>query len=95
MLPPKRPSSAELPAQQPAAGGWVVQVASLTAAAGAQRLVDELREKGFSAFITRSQVEGKAYHRVRLGPLASRREADAMVESLRMKTGYQGQALKH
>ena len=77
-----------------AAGGWVVQVASLTNPAGAQRLVDELQEKGFGAFITRSQVEGKAYHRVRLGPVATRGEADAMAESLRMKTGYQGQALR-
>ncbi|MEA3274260.1 MAG: L,D-transpeptidase family protein [Pseudomonadota bacterium] len=92
--PPKRPPSAAPPGEQPAAGGWVVQVASLTSAAGAQRLVLELREQGFSAFITRSQVEGKAYHRVRLGPLASRREADTMVESLRMNTGYQGQALR-
>jgi hypothetical protein len=92
--PPKRPPSVTPPVQQPAAGGWVVQVASLTNPAGAQRLVDELKEKGFDAFITRSQVEGKAYHRVRLGPVATRGEADAMAESLRMKTGYQGQALR-
>lgn len=62
---------------------------------GAQRLVDELAKQGFSAFITRSQVDAKAYRRVRLGPLASRQEADAMVESLRMKIGYQGRTLRH
>jgi murein L,D-transpeptidase YcbB/YkuD len=92
--PRKRPPSAVAPPEQPAAGGWVVQVASLTNPAGAQRLVDELQAKGFGAFITRSQVEGKAYHRVRLGPVATRGEADAMAESLRVKTGYQGQALR-
>ena len=92
--PPKRPPTTAPPAPQPAADGWVVQVASLTTAAGAQRLVDELGEKGFEAFITRSRVEGKEYHRVRLGPVTSREEVDAMVESIKMKTGYQGQALK-
>jgi len=92
--PPTRPPGVAPPAEQPAAGGWVVQVASLTNPAGAQRLVDELKEKGFGAFITRSQVEGRAYHRVRLGPVATRNEADALVESLGMKTGYQGQALR-
>jgi cell division septation protein DedD len=69
-------------------------VASLTNAVGAQRLVDELKAKGFRAFITRSQVEGKAYHRVRLGPVSTRGEADTMVESLWRKTGHQGQALR-
>ena len=42
----------------------------------------------------RSEVEGKVYHRVRVGPVANRREADAMVESLQTQTGYQGQALR-
>jgi murein L,D-transpeptidase YcbB/YkuD len=93
-LPQNPPTRAVPPAEQPAAGGWVVQVASVTNPAGAQRLVDELAEKGFDASITRSQVEGKAYHRVRLGPVASRSRADALVESLRTKTGYQGQALR-
>ncbi len=93
--PPKRSPSTEPMAEQPAAtGDWVVQVASLTNVAGAERLVEELRGQGFSASITHSQVEVKAYYRVRLGPLANRREADAMAESLRMKTSYQGQALR-
>jgi cell division septation protein DedD len=95
--PPSAASAAAKPAPaaaKPAIGGWVVQVASVTNSVGAQRLVDELAEQGFVAVITRSQVDGKSYHRVRLGPLASRQEADAMVESLRMKTGYKGQALR-
>ncbi len=92
--PATAPPPATAPAAaRPAAGGWIVQVASLTKAASAQRLVDELKAKGFNAFITPSQVEDKAYHRVRLGPVPTRGEADAMVESLRSKTGHQGQAL--
>lgn len=92
--PPKRPPSAAPPAEQAATGGWIVQVASLANPAGAGRLVEELKKQGFSAFVTQSQVEGKTYHRVRVGPLANRVAADAMVESLKMKTGYQGQALR-
>jgi murein L,D-transpeptidase YcbB/YkuD len=90
----ERPADVASPDEAPKAGGWVVQIASLRNAAGAQRLLEQLGEKGFSAFITRSQVEGKTYHRVRVGPVTSREQADALVESLEMKTGYQGQALR-
>ena len=83
-----------VPVAGSAAGGWVVQVASLANAASAQRLVDELKAKGFSAFVTQSQVEGKSYHRVRLAPVSTRAEADAMVDSLQNKTGHQGQAMR-
>jgi hypothetical protein len=93
--PARRPPSAAPPEEKPEEDVWVAQVASLTNAASAQRLVNELEEQGFGAFIAHSQVEGKVYHRVRLGPLGSRREAEAMVESLHMKTGYPGQAMKH
>lgn len=56
-----------------------------------QRLIDGLRGNGFNAFVIRSQVEGKADHRVRLGPVVTRGEAVAMVESLRVHTGHKGQ----
>ncbi len=94
IAPPRLPLIAEPPAEGPSDGGWVVQVASLTEAAGAQRLLKELKAQGYSAFIEQSRVEGKAYHRVRVGPLANRGEADAMVKSLQTKVGYEGQALR-
>ncbi len=94
IAPPRLPLIAEPPAEAPSDGGWVVQVASLTEAAGAQRLLKELKAQGYSAFIEQSRVEGKAYHRVRVGPLANRGEADAMVKSLQLKVGYEGQALR-
>jgi murein L,D-transpeptidase YcbB/YkuD len=90
--PPGRFHRAGPATEEPASGTWVVQVASLRDPGGAQRLVDELETQGFRAFIQRSQVEGKSYHRVRVGPLADRREANAMVEALQTQTGYQGQA---
>jgi cell division septation protein DedD len=75
-------------------GAWVVQVASLTDPAGAQRLAAELKARGFKVFVTPHRVEGTTYRRVRLGPLDSRTEAVATAQSLQTKTGYQGRVLK-
>ena len=51
ITPQRLPPIAEPPAEAPSDGGWVVQVASLTEAAGARRLLQELTAQGFSAFI--------------------------------------------
>jgi DedD protein len=75
--------------------GWVVQVSSLTEQNRARSLEQELRAKGFPAFIERAQVNGKTYHRVRVGPRAERRDIEAMAASLRSKAGYKGQILRY
>lgn len=75
-------------------GAWMIQVASLTNGEGAQRLVNELKTNGFSASVSKVQLDGKTYYRVRLGPVTSHDKAQAMAADLKAKAGYQGQVLK-
>ena len=51
--------------------------------AGAQRLVDELRSLGFSAYLAQGGSEEPARFRVRVGPVASREEADRLAATLK------------
>lgn len=70
-----------------AAQGWVVQVASLSAADAAERLRDELRTKGYPAFVQQVDINGVIYHRVRVGPEADRARAERMATAIGEQTG--------
>jgi DedD protein len=70
---------------------WVIQVASLSERKRAETLERELRSKGFPAFVEKAVVGGKTYHRVRVGPEISRKEAEAMAVAVREETGHKGQ----
>lgn len=54
----------------------VVQVGAFADAASAEKLAGTLRRKGFPAFVSPSTGDGGARWRVRVGPMASRDEAD-------------------
>ena len=73
-----------VPAGAPA---WVVQVASLGSAAPAEKLRDELRGKGYPAFVEQATVNGKLYFRVRVGPETDRGRANSVAARLQRETG--------
>jgi len=86
------------PARAPAPGSlssWVIQVASLRELPRARGLENELREKGFPAFIEQAEVRGKTWFRVRLGPEADRKRIENMASMLLDKTGQKGQILRY
>lgn len=61
-----------------------LQLASLTDRAEAQRMVDSLKKKGYSAYIMSSQVSGKVVHyRVRVGHFKTKNDAAAAAKGLR------------
>jgi DedD protein len=90
---PLKDESRPLPPQS--GPGWVVQVSSLTERSRAKALEQELRAKGFPAFIEKAEVGGKTYHRVRVGPRTERAEIETLAASLRREAGYQGQILRY
>ncbi len=61
---------------------WVVQVASLGSSEAARTLSDELRSKGYPAFVEQADVGGRRYYRVRVGPEVERARADRLAEQL-------------
>lgn len=54
---------------------WSVQVNSYPDAKSASDLIDRLKNKGYNAFVTEANVNGKVWYRVRVGRFASRDEA--------------------
>ncbi|WP_201245655.1 SPOR domain-containing protein [Halochromatium salexigens] len=71
------------------ARAWVIQVASLGSSEAARDLQDELRGKGYPAFIEQAEVGGRRYYRVRVGPEVERARADRLAEQLSADTGGQ------
>ncbi len=78
-----KPASSAVPSHNSATGGWVVQVGSFSAQDKAQQIATKLKGQGFQAFVGPVQVNGKTLYRVRVGDLADRAGADAMLQKLR------------
>jgi len=75
----------------PSGAGWAVQLGSFSSQDNAQRLVTQVRGRGFPAyFLPTGRSGGKTLYRVRVGPRADRREAARLAAALQ-KAGYRGQ----
>lgn len=92
---PPRAAPLAKPPQQPeprppvAAGAvsWVVQVASLSVPDAATKLRDQLRAKGYPAFIEQAEIKDATFYRVRVGPESDRARADRMATAIGAITG--------
>ncbi len=71
----------------PGTNAWVIQVASLGSPEAARSLQDELRSKGYPAFVEQADVRGRRYYRVRIGPEVERARAERLAERLAADTG--------
>jgi cell division septation protein DedD len=71
--------------EQPASAtrrGWSVQVGAFSSSATANKLVGDLRQDGFDAYVAPLQRSGKTLHRVRVGPEDSRAAAERLAGRL-------------
>lgn len=87
-----RPNSESVVAQEsaPAEGahrGWAAQVGSFATRANAEKLERRLRAVGFAPLLSSSGVGPGARYRVRVGPVADRAAADALLGKLK-KAGF-------
>lgn len=64
----------------PAGKGWAVQLGSYSSEATAERLANEWRAKGQSAFVMPVTSGGKTLYRVRIGPSKDRAGAEAALK---------------
>jgi DedD protein len=78
------PAPAPAPAI-PGRGGWAVQVGAFGSAASAAKLVNQLQEAGYKAYVSPVSRSGKTLHRVRVGPEAERSEAESLVAGLKVR----------
>jgi DedD protein len=70
-------------------GDWMVQLGVFAKHANAERLAQELKEKGFHALVSEVRVGGRTLWRVRAGPVAERAAAEQLSAKLRM-AGHAG-----
>ena len=87
-LPAKTTSEAAQPADT-TPKAWAVQVGSFTQRDNAMRLRDQLRSKGYKAFVERITSADKTFYRVRVGPEVSREKAVALQKDLQSKMKLQ------
>lgn len=93
---PLQPAVAAQPAAPPpvAPGGWTVQLGSFASRVNAERLVHELKAKGYASFWTESASGGRKFYRVRVGPAMDRASAEALAAKLRAG-GHSGSLTQH
>jgi cell division septation protein DedD len=74
---PTAAGAPQSPATPGAEGPFSVQVSSFRSQTGAQAFAQRLRERGYHAFVAAPATapNGVVWHRVRIGPFATQREA--------------------
>ena len=78
---PSPREAAETPAAQ-AGPQWSVQLGSFSSRANADALSEWCREQGYGVKVVTGQDGGRTLHRVRVGPYASREDADTAIAEL-------------
>lgn len=75
--------------------GFVVQIGAFTSSADATAQRDAIRKAGFNAFTDTVSGASGSLTRVRVGPVMTRAEADALKAKLSAQTGKDGQVRPH
>jgi DedD protein len=82
---PPKPASAgtaTVRAAPAASGDWVVQLGSFGEEANARRLAERVGTFGHKATVASLRSGGRTLYRVRVGPMATRAQADATASAL-------------
>ncbi|MFP6662675.1 MAG: SPOR domain-containing protein [Deltaproteobacteria bacterium] len=69
-------------------GSWAVQVNATKDAATARRLIFQLRQKGYRAYLVEVRLRGETWYRVRVGRFATMSEATSAVVRLKNRERY-------
>ncbi len=90
------PAKPEAPAAPAASNvGFAVQLGAFAQAADANALRDKVRAAGFSAFVEQVRTDNGTLNRVRVGPVASRAQADQLKAQVAAKVGIAGMVRPH
>jgi DedD protein len=85
------PPQADVPSDESL---YCVQVASLESESKAEQMTKRLRNRGYSAFVSKTQHQGKELFRVRCGLFATQGEAERLKGVLIQKEKLQGFVVK-
>ncbi len=80
-------TSSPPPAPARSSGGqaqpWVVQIGSFAKQATAEKLSQDLKQRGYASFVVPFKPGAQTLYRVRVGPMKARGDADAIVQKLK------------
>jgi len=95
--PKPAPTAKPVEAPRPTATnvGFAVQLGAFSHAADANAMRDKLRASGFSAFVEQVRTDKGTLNRVRVGPVASRADADQLKAQVAAKVGINGMVRPH
>lgn len=93
--PTAKPEPAPAKPANPTGTGFVVQIGAFTSSADATAQRDAIRKAGFNAFTDTVSGASGSLTRVRVGPVMTRAEADALKAKLSAQTGKDGQVRPH
>lgn len=93
--PTAKPEPTPAKPANPAGTGFVVQIGAFTSSADATAQRDAIRKAGFNAFTDTVSGASGSLTRVRVGPVMTRAEADALKAKLSAQTGKDGQVRPH
>ncbi len=85
----------EAPKPAAAGVGFAVQLGAFSKASDANAMRDKLRAGGFSAFVEQVKTDKGTLNRVRVGPVASRADADRLKAQVASKVGIDGMVRPH
>ncbi|MGY5943055.1 SPOR domain-containing protein [Stenotrophomonas forensis] len=92
---PKPDATASKPAPAASGVGFAVQLGAFGQANDANALRDKVRAAGFSAFVEQVRTEKGTLHRVRVGPVANRADAEQLKAQVAAKVGVAGMVRPH
>jgi len=84
---PGRTATPPVAAPPPERGPFSVQVGSFTEPVPAWKLAEQLGEKRYEVYVDEGDAAGKPRWRVRIGPVATRREARGLADRLKAQEG--------
>lgn len=67
---------------------WSVQVNAYPHGRDAKNLVKKLKNKGYPAYVVPITIRGRTWHRVRVGRLATREQAEKLQKTLKRKENF-------
>lgn len=71
-------------------GPWSVQVKASQIQSESLGLAKKLKNKGYDTQVVEAQIQGRTWYRVRVGHLATKQEAQALLNTLKSKEGFVG-----
>lgn len=86
---------AEKQTMQPSIKAWALQLGSFNQKTNAMVLRDQLRSKGYRAFVDTSKVQGEVHYKVKIGPDLDRHKIEKTAEKLKSNEKIESMVITH